>query len=71
MSDKKEAQECCARTAEERKNDEYKKCDNNDDDRMVFPDEKQKPTLENRNIGNSNPNPGYGTDANGEIVNEF
>lgn len=71
MSDKKQEQQQQCTRSEERKNDERKSCD--DSDRMVFPDEKLKvPSgFENRNFANSNTNPGYGTGANGEVVEEF
>lgn len=75
MSDKKQQQEQQQRSvAEERKNEiGDNKCVDND--RMVFPDEElkqEKPTgFATRNFANSNTNPGYGTDANGEIVEEF
>lgn len=66
MSDKKQQQHCVR--AEERKN----QVDNCDDDKMVFPDEKEKPSsFDTRNFANSNTNPGYGTDANGDAVPEF
>lgn len=68
MSDQKQQhQQHCVRS-EERKNE----VDSGVDDRMVFPDETKKPTsFDSRNFANSNENPEYGTDANGDAVPEF
>lgn len=71
MSDKKQEQQQqhCPRSEQTKNNATKSDCV---DDRMVFPDEKLKPAgLDSRNFANSNTNPGYGTDANGEVVEEF
>lgn len=72
MSDKKEHEQQRCPRPEEKKNDTSDVAEDCDSDRMVFPDEREKPpSVASRNFASSNTNPGYGTDANGEIVEEF